>query len=93
MKVKYDKEVDIVYILLNDMPVKESDEDKPDVIIDYAHDGSVVAIEILNASLKLPQPNKVEYETVGNKLSLPIPHTQLLPTKPILPFIITTHNH
>ena len=29
MKVKYDKEVDILYIKLNDKPIKESDEDKP----------------------------------------------------------------
>lgn len=65
MKVKYDKEVDILYIMLSDLQVNESDEDKPGVIIDYASDGSIVGIEILNASKKLTQPNKVEYETVG----------------------------
>lgn len=62
MKVKYDKEVDILYIRLNDNPVKESDEDKPGLILDYAADGSIVAIEILNASKKLPHPYRVEYE-------------------------------
>ncbi|MBC7510078.1 MAG: DUF2283 domain-containing protein, partial [Ferruginibacter sp.] len=42
MKVKYDKEVDILYIKLNDKPIKESDEDKPGIILDYAEDGSIV---------------------------------------------------
>jgi len=62
MKVKYDKEVDILYIRLSNDPVKDSDEDKPGIILDYAADGSIVAIEILDASKKFPEPDKVEYE-------------------------------
>ena len=62
MKVKYDKEVDVVNIQLTDLPIKESDEDKPGIILDYAEDGSIVSIEILNASKKLPRLNKFEYE-------------------------------
>lgn len=62
MKVKYDKEVDILYIRLSDSLIKQSDEDKPGIILDYAEDGSIVAIEILDASKKLPHPYKVEYE-------------------------------
>ena len=62
MKVKYDKEVDILYIKLSDLPIKESDEDKPGVILDYAADGSIVGLEILNASVKMPQPNVLEHE-------------------------------
>lgn len=62
MKVKYDKEVDIVYIRFSDKPVQESDSDRPGIILDYSADGSIIAIEILDASKKFPQPNKVEYE-------------------------------
>ena len=62
MKVKYDKEADILYIKLSDMPVKESDEEKPGVILDYAADGTIVGIEILNASVKMPPPNVIEHE-------------------------------
>jgi uncharacterized protein YuzE len=62
MKVKYDKEVDILYIRLSDSPIKESDEGKPGIVLDYAADGSIVAIEILDASKKFPEPDKVEYE-------------------------------
>ncbi|MDQ3277506.1 MAG: DUF2283 domain-containing protein [Bacteroidota bacterium] len=62
MKVRFDKEVDVLYIQLNDLPIAESDEEKPGVILDYAADGSVVSIEILNASKKMLQPDKIEYE-------------------------------
>ena len=62
MKVKYDKEVDILYIQFSENPVNESDEGKPGIILDYDKEGSIVAIEILDASKKFPNPNKVEYE-------------------------------
>lgn len=52
MKVKYSSDVDILYIKLTDSPIEESDEDKPGVVVDYASDGSVVGIEIMNASKK-----------------------------------------
>jgi len=62
MKVKYDKEVDIMYISFSDNRVAESDEDKPGIIIDYDSVGSIVGIEILNASQQMNNPAKVEYE-------------------------------
>ena len=62
MKIKYDKEVDILYIKFSDLQINESDEDKPGIILDYAQDGSVVGIEILNASIKIPQPDILELE-------------------------------
>ena len=62
MKCKYDKESDIIYITLTEQPVAESDEDKPGMIIDYDADGYVVGMEILNASKRIPNPNKFEYE-------------------------------
>ena len=62
MKVKYDKEVDVMYIYLNDEAIKESDESKQGIIIDYSESGSIVGIEILDASKKMSQPSKLEYE-------------------------------
>jgi uncharacterized protein YuzE len=62
MKVKYDKEADVLYIELSKEAISESDEDKRGVVIDYDASGKVVGIEILNASKNLPQPNIVEYE-------------------------------
>lgn len=62
MKVKYDKEVDVLYIVFSENKIKESDEDKPGIILDYDKDGGIVGIEILNASKKMKNPTKVEYE-------------------------------
>lgn len=62
MKIKYDKKVDVLYISLSHEPVKESDESKPGIIIDYSDNASIVGIEILNASKKMQQPNKIDYE-------------------------------
>jgi uncharacterized protein YuzE len=62
MKVKYDKETDILYITLSDSAIEESDEDKKGFILDYSKDGSLVGIEVLNASKSSINPGKVEYE-------------------------------
>ncbi|MCU0338447.1 MAG: DUF2283 domain-containing protein [Spirosomaceae bacterium] len=62
MKLKYDKETDILYIVLRDLPIEESDEDKKGVILDYAISGELVGIEILNASQVTDKPSKIEYE-------------------------------
>ena len=62
MKVKYDKEVDVLYIVFSENKIKESDEDKPGIILDYDKSGTIVGIEILDASKKMKNPTKVEYE-------------------------------
>ena len=41
--------MDVLRILFRDVPVEESDEDKPGVIRDYDKDGNVVGLEALNA--------------------------------------------
>ncbi|MCL5991513.1 MAG: DUF2283 domain-containing protein [Bacteroidetes bacterium] len=62
MKIKYDKEVDVINIQLSEAEIVETDEDKPGVIIDYDKNGNIVEIEILNASKNTSHPTKVEYE-------------------------------
>ena len=62
MKVKYDKEVDVIYFSFSNDSIKESDEDKPGVILDYSENGEIVGIEILNASKRFDSPAKIEYE-------------------------------
>jgi len=64
MKVKYDKSLDILYLSFNDEKIYESDEEKKGVILDYAFDGKIVGIELLNASKQMSNPVKVEYEFV-----------------------------
>ena len=62
MLIKYDKEVDVVYIQFSEKQVAESDEDKSGIILDYDDNGNIVGIEILEASKKMGQPNGVIYE-------------------------------
>ncbi|MFN0173255.1 MAG: DUF2283 domain-containing protein [Saprospiraceae bacterium] len=62
MKVTYNQQLDIFYIRFNDEKIAESDSEKPGVVLDFDGKGSIVAIEILNASKKMPQPTKFEYE-------------------------------
>ena len=62
MKVKYNKEQDILYVSFSDEAVFESDEEKKGLILDYSASGKIVGIELLNASQQLENPTKVEYE-------------------------------
>lgn len=62
MKVKYDKEQDILYISFSDDVVFESDEEKKGIILDYSAKGHIVGIEVLNASKQAGNPAIVEYE-------------------------------
>jgi len=62
MLIKYDKEVDIVYIQFSEGRVAESDEDKSGIILDYDDMGNIVGIEVLEASKKMIQPNGIIYE-------------------------------
>ncbi len=62
MRVRYDREVDILYIRLTETKIEESDEERPGTIIDYDADGMIVGIEILNASKRMVHPATVELE-------------------------------
>jgi uncharacterized protein YuzE len=62
MKIKYDKEADVLYIRFNSDPISESDQEKPGIIIDYNENGQIVGIEVLKASSKVDEINGVFYE-------------------------------
>ena len=65
MKVTYDLKTDTVVLLLRDgAEVAESDEVGPGLIHDYDADGNVVSIEILDASRRLTQADRVEFQLV-----------------------------
>ena len=61
MKLSYDKETDTLTITLSDKKIKDSDESRPSVIIDYDAKGGIVAIEILEASQRMDNPATVEF--------------------------------
>ncbi|MEI7831011.1 MAG: DUF2283 domain-containing protein [Prolixibacteraceae bacterium] len=62
MVIRYDKELDIVYIRFSEKNIEESNEDKPGIILDYDLEGKIVGIEVLNASSQIIQPNGIVYE-------------------------------
>ncbi|TAK56822.1 MAG: DUF2283 domain-containing protein [Dehalococcoidia bacterium] len=66
MKVNYDSRTDsLTVILKEDVAVAESDEDKPGVILDYDDQGDLLAIEILDASRRVTDARRIEYQATG----------------------------
>ena len=66
MKISYDEKTDTLNMILKDnTPIAESDEDKPGVILDYDAGGNLVSIEILDASKRVTETRKVEFQTTG----------------------------
>jgi uncharacterized protein YuzE len=49
-----------VRIILSSAAIKESDEDKPGIIIDYDKDGNIVGLGILDASRRMENPRSLE---------------------------------
>ena len=59
MKARYDEATDTLTLILRDAPIAESDEDNPGVILDYGDDGSLIALEVLDASRRVEDPRIV----------------------------------
>lgn len=65
MKVKYDPQTDTLSIILkDDARITESDEDKPGVILDYDEHGDLVSLEVLDASKRVSEARKIEFQTM-----------------------------
>jgi len=60
MKVRIDKEAGAVYIRLSDAPIKDSEEIKQGIILDYDDDNNLVGIEILHISRRVPSATQRE---------------------------------
>ena len=66
MKITYDLRTDTLSVVLKeDAQVEESDEEKPGVILDFDADGHLVALEVLDASRRVTEARKIEFQTVG----------------------------
>ena len=63
MKASYDPRTDTLTLVLKDnASVAESDEDKPGVILDYDDRGDLVSMEILDASRRVTEATKMEFQ-------------------------------
>ena len=54
MRVRVDRELDALYIRLNENPILESEEVQPGVVLDFDESGMVVGIEMLQISKRMP---------------------------------------
>ena len=64
MKVTYDPRTDSLTVILKEgVAVAESDEDKPGVFLDYDEHGNLLSLEILEASRRVTDARKIEYQT------------------------------
>ncbi|MBI5214633.1 MAG: DUF2283 domain-containing protein [Ignavibacteriae bacterium] len=61
MDIKYDKETDSLSIVFLENTIEDSDEIRAGVIADFDKDGSLVSIEILNASKKVGRLNEIGF--------------------------------
>jgi uncharacterized protein YuzE len=61
MKIQYDKKTDTMTIILREARVKESDELRPGMIVDFGYDGGVVSIEILGASKLVEKTGEIQF--------------------------------
>ena len=66
MRIKIDRENDVLYFRLDESAVVESEEVQPGVVLDFDAQGRVVGIEILHLSSRVTpeQLRKLEFETV-----------------------------
>jgi len=63
MKVQYDSKTDTLSVILKDnTPVHESDEDKPGIILDYDKEGNLISLEVLDASRRVTDTRKVDFQ-------------------------------
>lgn len=64
MKVIFDPRTDTLSIVLKEnVRVAESDEDKPGVILDYDEGGNLISLEVLDASKRVSETRKIEFQT------------------------------
>jgi uncharacterized protein YuzE len=62
MKVNYGSETDTLIAIFTDAPVAESDEEKPRVIFAYDEKGNLVSLEIMDTSIRVNVPSRIEYQ-------------------------------
>ncbi|MDD3579865.1 MAG: DUF2283 domain-containing protein [Desulfobacca sp.] len=61
MKVSYDPETDSLTITLREERIKESDEIRPGIIVDFGYDGGIVRFEILQASKVVHNAREIQF--------------------------------
>lgn len=65
MKASYDRRTDTLSVMLKlGIPVAESDEPRPGIILDFDEHGDLVSLEVLDASTRVTDADRMEFDTV-----------------------------
>ena len=63
MKVTYDPGTDTLSVIFKEnVPVSESDEERPGIILDYDAQGVLISLELLDASTRVTETRKIEFQ-------------------------------
>jgi uncharacterized protein YuzE len=73
MKLRVDKESDVLYFQLDDSKMIESEEVEKGVVLDFNANSKVVGVEFLNISQRasFEDLSKFNYETHNKKINFP----------------------
>lgn len=65
MRLRVDRESDVLYLRLDETAIVESEEVRPGVILDFDANDNVVGIEILGLSKRVPEDmlKTMQFET------------------------------
>ena len=69
MKITYDQETDTITIRFKDGLVSESDGLQEGMVADFDDEGSIVGLEIFEASKRVTQPQNLIFESKGHPVS------------------------
>ena len=63
MKASYDAQTDTVSVILKvGANIAESDESRPGIILDFDEGGNLVSLEILDASQRVTDADRMEFQ-------------------------------
>lgn len=62
MKINYDKESDVLRIVIRDEPIQESEPVRDWLIIDQNKKGELIGLEFLQASRHIMNPDKINID-------------------------------
>ena len=65
MRVSYDQKTDTLTVVFKEkVAVAVSNDDKPGAILDFDQSGDLVALEILDASRRVSEATRVDFELI-----------------------------
>ena len=69
MKIVYNQQDDTINLILRKAKIKESEEIREGLIVDYDEQGRLSAIEMLDASKTVSEPDQIAYQLKRRKVT------------------------